>query len=218
MKDWIEENRGTILFLARPGLLSTQLCGPLTKWQEDSLEEYIDRLQNDAYIIDENADEMLERYGDDKFLDTYSAEIVYYADEQFVEDLLKKSVGVHSIDFVQLREEKEPTFVGDLLMEIVKKISEIVKGFPDGENFILCSPLEVSIIQSITRKEFRLATEEEVWKGPNYSHLVGYLNDVKLYTHITQTPEDSTMFVGNYDHNTVKSTIHKIHLRNLELT
>jgi len=215
MKDWIEEQRGTILFLARQGLLSTQLCGPLTKWQEDSLDEYVDKLKTDAYIIDENAEERLERYGEDDFLEAYSAEIVSYADDQFVEDLLTKAVGVHSINFSELKEEGEATFVGDHLMAIIDKISDIIDGFPEGENFILCSPLEVSIIQSITRGEFKSITDG--WKGLNYCHLVGTLNGVKLYTHLSQVPKNDTIFVGNYDPNTVKSTIHKIALTNLEL-
>lgn len=218
MKDWIEEQRGTIIRMAKEGLLSTQISGPLTRQQEDRLDEYVDKMVENAPLIDENFDEMRERTGDTEILASYSAELVYYADKQLIEDFLSKAVGAHSIDFNELQKNKKASFVGDYLMNIVTTISDIVDGFSDGENFILCSPLEISILQSVGRNgEFKMA-EDGAWKGPNYSSLVGYLNKVKLYSHLNRLPYDNDIvFVGNYNPETVKTTIHKIVLINLSL-
>ena len=222
MKDWIKDNKGTIIFLAKQGLLSTQLCGPLTKWQEEFLENEVDKLIENAPIIDENFDEQIKRFGEDDFRNSYAAELVYSADQELIEDFQYTSIGAHSINFAEMS--KEATFVGDKLVAITDKISEIIDGFEKDnlgdENFILCSPLIASILQSVCRGgEFELA-EKESWKGPNYAHLIGHLNGVKLYTHLnspTMTEHIDIVFVGNYNPITVKTTIHKINITNLEL-
>ena len=125
-----------------------------------------------------------------------SAEIVSEIDNEIITDLTALAGTVDSFDFAATSVGYTPTFVGDrfagLGIIINKVANEIARKTRRGAaNWIVVSPMVVSVLQSATKSVFAPAVSGS-FEGPNNTKLVGTLNgSIKVYTYIYH---DSTTF------------------------
>lgn len=125
-----------------------------------------------------------------------SAEIVSEIDNEIITDLAALAGTVESFDFAATGAPYTPTFVGDrfaALGVIINKVAnEIARKTRRGAaNWIVVSPMVVSVLQSATKSVFAPAISGS-FEGPNNTKLVGTLNgNIKVYSYIYH---DSTNF------------------------
>ena len=127
-----------------------------------------------------------------------SAEIVSEIDNEIITDLAALAGTVDSFDFAATGTAGgyTPTFVGDrfaaLGVVINKVANEIARKTRRGAaNWIVVSPMVVSVLQSATKSVFAPAISGN-FEGPNGTKLVGTLNgSIKVYSYIYH---DSTTF------------------------
>lgn len=119
-----------------------------------------------------------------------SAEIVQEIDSEIIQDLLGLAGTVRTFDFdVTTGPTYAPAWVGDRYSHLAVFINEIAneiarKTRRGAGNYIVVSPVVVSILQSATRAVFAPAIEGS-FKGPNNTMLVGTLNGtIKVYSYI----------------------------------
>ena len=119
-----------------------------------------------------------------------SAEIVQEIDSEIIQDLLQLAGTVRTFDFdASLGPSYVPAWVGDRYSHLAVFINEIAneiarKTRRGAGNYIVVSPVVVSILQSATRAVFAPAIEGS-FKGPNNTQLVGTLNGtIKVYSYI----------------------------------
>jgi hypothetical protein len=123
-----------------------------------------------------------------------SAEIVQEIDAEIINDLLGLAGTVRVFDFAQTgfgggTGQYAPTFVGDRFANIGVRINEVAneigrKTRRGVGNFIVVSPMIVSVLQSAAKSVFAPAVEGS-FKGPNNTMLVGTLNGtIKVYSYI----------------------------------
>ena len=149
-----------------------------------------------------------------------SAEIVQEIDQEIITDLLALAGTVDSFDgagggvYGQAAGNYTPAFVGDRLANlgvIINRVAnEIARKTRRGAgNFIVVSPMIVSILQSAAKSVFAPAVEGS-FKGPNNTMLVGTLNGtIKVYSYLwnqagagvnlsnaTPAAQDDTILVG----------------------
>ena len=120
-----------------------------------------------------------------------SAEIVQEIDSEILSDLLALAgtVGVYDYASVGLGPQYQPAYLGDrfanLGIVINAVCNEIARKTRRGAgNFIVVSPMVVSILQSAAKSVFAPAVSGS-FKGPNNSMLVGTLNGtIKVYSYL----------------------------------
>jgi hypothetical protein len=160
----------------------------------------------------------------DEMMQALVAEAVYAFDEYTVSTFMNGSEEEHIIDMDELPDDGIPSFVGDKLSKIPKMISDIIdKEYgTGGDNFIIASPLMLSILQSVTTSEYK-RSEKNVYKGPNNTMLVGFLDDVPVYSYIfgiadfNEDSQSDTLIIGNYNPVTEKTRINTLTATNLTL-
>jgi hypothetical protein len=121
-----------------------------------------------------------------------SAEIVQEIDAEIIADLIALAGTVRAFDFTLTGTgtgEYTPTFVGDRFANLGVRINEVAneiarKTRRGAGNFIVVSPMIVSVLQSAARSVFAPAVEGS-FKGPNNTQLVGTLNgQIKVYSYL----------------------------------
>lgn len=120
-----------------------------------------------------------------------SAEIVQEIDSEILSDLLALagSVGTYDYATIGLGPQYQPAYLGDrfanLGIVINAVCNEIARKTRRGPgNFIVVSPMVVSILQSAAKSVFAPAIAGS-FKGPNNSMLVGTLNGtIKVYSYL----------------------------------
>lgn len=118
-----------------------------------------------------------------------SAEIVSEIDNEIITDLTVLAGTVEAFDFANTTVGYTPTFVGDrfaALGVIINKVAnDIARKTRRGQaNWIVVSPLVVSVLQSATKSVFAPAVSGS-FEGPNNTKLVGTLNgNIKVYSYL----------------------------------
>ena len=119
-----------------------------------------------------------------------SAEIVQEIDAEIINDLLALAGTVRTFDFSATGGTTyAPAFVGDRFANLGVRINEVAneiarKTRRGAGNFIVVSPMIVSVLQSAAKAVFAPAVEGS-FKGPNNTQLVGTLNgSIKVYSYL----------------------------------
>ncbi len=119
-----------------------------------------------------------------------SAEIVQEIDAEIINDLLALAGTVRTFDFSATGGTSyAPAFVGDRFANLGVRINEVAnviarKTRRGAGNFIVVSPMIVSVLQSAAKAVFAPAVEGE-FKGPNNTEMVGTLNGrIKVYSYL----------------------------------
>lgn len=119
-----------------------------------------------------------------------SAEIVQEIDSEIIQDLLGLAGTVRTFDFnASTGPTYAPAWVGDRYSHLAVFINEIAneiarKTRRGAGNYIVVSPVVVSVLQSAAKAVFAPAVEGS-FKGPNNTQLVGTLNGtIKVYSYI----------------------------------
>ncbi len=127
-----------------------------------------------------------------------SAEIVQEIDAEIINDLLALAGTVRSFDFsLTDGPNYAPAFVGDRFANLGVRINEVAneigrKTRRGVGNFIVVSPMIVSVLQSAAKSVFAPAVEGS-FKGPNNTMLVGTLNGtIKVYSYIWNQAQPGT--------------------------
>lgn len=122
---------------------------------------------------------------------TLSAEIVQEIDAEIINDLLGLAGTARNFDFsvTGIGPSYAPAFVGDRFANLGVRINEVAnviarKTRRGTGNYIVVSPMIVSVLQSAAKAVFAPAVEGS-FKGPNNTMLVGTLNGmIKVYSYI----------------------------------
>ena len=119
-----------------------------------------------------------------------SAEIVQEIDAEIINDLIALAGTVRTFDFsLTDGPAYAPAFVGDRFANLGVRINEVAnviarKTRRGAGNFIVVSPMIVSVLQSAAKAVFAPAVEGE-FKGPNNTEMVGTLNGrIKVYSYL----------------------------------
>lgn len=119
-----------------------------------------------------------------------SAEIVQEIDAEIITDLLALAGTVRTYDFDQTGGTTyAPAFVGDRFANLGVRINEVAneigrKTRRGTGNYIVVSPMIVSVLQSAAKAVFAPAVEGS-FKGPNNTYLAGTLNgQIKVYSYL----------------------------------
>jgi len=119
-----------------------------------------------------------------------SAEIVQEIDAEIVGDLLALAGTVRTFDYDQTGGTTyAPAFAGDRFANLGVRINEVAneiarKTRRGAGNFIVASPMIVSVLQSASKAVFAPAVEGS-FQGPNNTQLVGTLNgQIKVYSYL----------------------------------
>lgn len=120
-----------------------------------------------------------------------SAEIVQEIDAEIINDLISLAGTVRAFDFATTGSggQYTPTFVGDRFANLGSVINAVAneigrKTRRGVGNFIVVSPMIVSVLQNASKAVFAPAIEGS-FKGPNNTMLVGTLNGtIKVYSYL----------------------------------
>ena len=140
-----------------------------------------------------------------------SAEIVQEIDAEVINDLLSLAGTVRTFDMAATDGPAyAPAFVGDRFANLGVRINEVAnviarKTRRGAGNFIVVSPMIVSVLQSAAKAVFAPAVEGE-FKGPNNTEMVGTLNGrIKVYSYLwnqagpgTSAPNGSDKILVGY--------------------
>jgi hypothetical protein len=138
-----------------------------------------------------------------------SAEIVQEIDSEILSDLLALAgtVGVFNYATIGLGPQYQPAYLGDrfanlgvIINAVANEIARKTRRGPG--NFIVVSPMVVSVLQSAAKSVFAPAVAGS-FKGPNNTMLVGTLNGtIKVYSYMwnqvsgLSAATDDTILVG----------------------
>jgi hypothetical protein len=133
-----------------------------------------------------------------------SSEIVQEIDAEIINDLLSLAGTVRNFDFATSGSGVySPAFVGDRFANIGVRINEVAdqiarKTRRGSGNFIVVSPMVVSVLRTAAKAVFAPAVEGS-FKSPNNTMLVGTLNGtIKVYSYIwNQAQPGNTGDLGN---------------------
>jgi hypothetical protein len=127
-----------------------------------------------------------------------SAEIVQEIDAEIIGDLLALAGTVRTYDHIVIGAPVyTPHFAGDRFAHIGIRINEVAneiarKTRRGPGNFIVVSPMMVSVLQSAAKSVFAPAVEGS-FKGPNNTMLVGTLNGtIKVYSYLWNQAQPGT--------------------------
>lgn len=124
-----------------------------------------------------------------------SAEIVQEIDAEVVNDLLALAGTVRTYDFSNTGGPTyAPAFVGDRFANLGVRINEVAnviarKTRRGAGNYVVVSPMIVSVLQSAAKAVFAPAVEGD-FKGPNNTEMAGTLNGrIKVYNYLWNQAE-----------------------------
>lgn len=127
-----------------------------------------------------------------------SAEIVHEIDAEIINDLLALAGTVRSFDFAQTGGPVyAPNYVGDRMANIGVRINEVAneiarKTRRGSGNFIVVSPMMVSVLQSAAKSVFAPEVKGS-FEGPNNTKLVGTLGGrIKVYSYLWNAAQSGT--------------------------
>jgi hypothetical protein len=127
-----------------------------------------------------------------------SGEIVHEIDAEIIGDLLALARTVRPFDLAATGGTTyAPAFVGDRFANLGVRINEVANEIArltrrGAGNFIVVSPMIVSVLQSAAKSVFAPAVEGS-FKGPNNTQLVGTLNgSIKVYSYIWNQAQSGT--------------------------
>ena len=135
-----------------------------------------------------------------------SAEIVQEIDAEIISDLLSLAGTVRTFDFDQTGGNVggyAPAFVGDRFANIGVRINEVAneiarKTRRGAGNFIVVSPMIVSVLQSAAKAVFAPVVEGS-FKGPNNTQLAGTLNgQIKVYSYLWNNAQSAQFEQSNW--------------------
>lgn len=118
-----------------------------------------------------------------------SSEIVQEIDAEVINDLLSLAGTVRNYDFAANTGTYAPAFVGDRFANLGVRINEVAdviarKTRRGSGNFIVVSPMVVSVLRTAAKAVFAPAVEGS-FKSPNNTMLVGTLNGtIKVYSYL----------------------------------
>lgn len=119
-----------------------------------------------------------------------SAEIVQEIDAEIITDLLNLAGTIRTFDFDQTGGTSyAPAFAGDRFANLGVRINEVAneiarKTRRGAGNYVVVSPMIVSVLQSAAKAVFAPAVEGS-FKGPNNTQLAGTLNgNIKVYSYL----------------------------------
>jgi hypothetical protein len=120
------------------------------------------------------------------------SELIRELDKRYIQKLFDISTKHPSLDLT----EGGNTFK-DIFHNIIKVSSDIARQTRRGcGNWILVSPMMVSILQTVYPSSFTPATDYD-FKGPNYTMLVGTLHgSIKVYTYLPDMNTPEKILVG----------------------
>lgn len=129
-----------------------------------------------------------------------TAEIVQEIDNEIITDLISLAGTSGSFDgsLPAAPGFYRPTFVGDRLANLGAQINELAneigrKTRRGVGNFIVCSPMIVSLLQTAAKSAFAPAVSGS-FKGPNNTMLVGTLNGtIKVYSYLWNNARSTTI-------------------------
>ena len=227
MKNWFDEKRIEMLNKACEQVLSPQIQGPLSFADVIQLAGLLESHNNES--VRRNAAADLAPLDVD-----FGAELRQALVAEVVADFDNKTIGnftwgaekEHVMDLSKDAdgEESKPAYVGDRLSAIQVKVKKITDYFPDdGESFILCTPLIISVLQSAATSVFVSIADENPFRGPNYIMLIGELNKVPIYSYLSEykfgaDPNDEELIIiGNYQKGKDSATTQRLIVKNLSL-
>ena len=126
-----------------------------------------------------------------------SAEIVHEIDNEVITDLLSLAGTLATFDYNNLPTNLAPAYIGDAFANIGVLINwvanEIGRKTRRGSgNFIVVSPMMVSVLQSAAKSVFAPAVSGS-FQGPNDTKLVGTLNGtIKVYSYLWDNTQPGT--------------------------
>lgn len=127
-----------------------------------------------------------------------AAEIVQEIDAEIINDLLALAGTIRAFDLASTSGPTyRPTFIGDRFANIGSVINAVAneigrKTRRGVGNFIVVSPMVVSVLQTAAKSVFAPAVEG-VFKGPNNTHLAGTLNgSIKVYSYLWNAAQPGT--------------------------
>lgn len=142
-----------------------------------------------SFTIEAMQDMMVEHGFDivDELMFAISTHIIQEIEESILEDVIEVSTKMP--DFKDWSKDVKPRFFGDVMhllgLEVNCAANEVAKLSRRGAaNWIIASPMAVSILQSSPKIVFAPATTDEIpFKGPCHTMLVGHLNgSIKVYS------------------------------------
>lgn len=223
MKTWFDERRMQMLNDACEQVLSPQVQGTLT---------FVDIMQLAAYLESHNVESTIKNTVADlanhdvdalsEIAQAIVAETVRMFDSKTIANFTWGAEKEHVLD-LSVREDgsETPEYVGDRLAKISEKIKKIIDYFPeDGENFILCTPLMISVLQSANKTTY-VNSEGEAFKGPNYTMLVGTLDKTDVYSYLPDYPfgtasdDEDLVLIGNYQKTKDSAVTQRLVVKNL---
>lgn len=130
-----------------------------------------------------------------------SSAVVSEIDNELINDLIALAGTTESFDMASTSFTGVPNYVGDrhaVLGVLINKVAnEIARKTRRGQaNWIVVSPLVVSVLQSATKSVFAPAVSGS-FEGPNNTKLVGTLNgSIKVYTYIYHDQGTEPILIG----------------------
>lgn len=210
MKNWFDEMRVEMLNKACEKVLSPQVQGALSFADIIQIAGLLESHNTEATIRNAIKFEEGGISGDIDLISEMSQAIMAEAVQMFDSKTISNFTwGAEKEHILDLSEDGDsipstPVYIGDKLSIIPEKIKKIVCYFPDdGESFILCTPVMLSILQACTKSTF-VADTKEAFKGPNNIMLVGSLDNIPIYSYLADykfgsDPNDEDLIlIGNY--------------------
>lgn len=231
MKNWFDEKRIEMLNKACEQVLSPQVQGPLSFADVIQLAGLLESHNTEATIRNaikietgEIADDTL-----NEMSKALVAETVQRFDSKTISNFTWGAEKEHVMDLSEPRTfgnapAPAPTYVGDKLAVIPEKMRKILNYFPeDGENFVLATPVAISLLQCAEKAEF-VASSEGAFKGPNNTMLVGYIDEVPIYSYFADyavaiDPNDEDFIIlGNYQKSKDAAVTQRLLVKNISFS
>lgn len=192
---WFEKNRGDMLADIPHQTLHSQT---FVDFEYDDLIEIAEILEtfNTVEIVSEK-----------EIATAIIAETIYKFDELTIQRMLKET----DIEIIRLTK-LEPN---NMMIGFANIISKTLWAFFKNHNlninnsFIIVSPMVLCLLQSLAKNMFR-KTDEGGFNGPNYTRLVGTINEIKTYSYLLNTEIDIIIGYSNEETNVKKFQAIKI--------
>lgn len=223
MKTWFDKHRMDMLNSACEKVLSPQVQGDLSFADIIQLAGLLESHNNESVRRNTAADLSLHDIEiGSELRQAIVAETVAGFDKKTIGNFTWGAEKEHVLDLKSVDAPEKDTFIGDRLKNISQKMRKILNYFPDdGDNFVLCTPLMISVLQSATDATYAPAVEGE-FKGPNNTMLVGHADGAPVYSYLQdytygQTPnhEEDLIILGNYQKGKDGAVTHRLLVQNL---
>ncbi len=223
MKNWFDKNRIEMLNNTCTQMLRTEICDGLSSKEiidvMDTLETFNtgDLVQNGGTTVASHHIDL-----SSEISQALVAEAVMVEDNNFITQLKEYTAPARTINFDNLAE-SVPAFVGSRLEMISGEIKKIHEVLDTGKQFIVCGPVELSLLQSARNSLFSVGAKD-AFKGPNNTMLVGHLDKIPVYSYIalgdlytTNSWETCEYIVGVYYEKEDRCITNRLILENVSL-